>query len=130
MGHMWINAFVVTAMVMQEMCQDICEPSCNRRAIGDGECDDGCNTAACDYAGGDCYGTDVKTIFCEACQCLDPNPSARCDSICDDFVGDGVCDDLCNTAACDYDGGDCCGSEVDTMWCEACECLDPTMSGK
>ena len=25
---------------------------------------------------------------------------------------------------CNYDGGDCCGDNVDTQYCSVCECLD------
>ena len=41
------------------------------------------------------------------------------------WKGDNYCDDGNNNAGCDYDGGDCCGSNVDTTWCNDCECLDP-----
>ena len=30
------------------------------------------------------------------------------------WVGDGFCDDMTNSFQCNYDGGDCCGSNVDT----------------
>ena len=40
------------------------------------------------------------------------------------WKGDGWCDDMNNVASCDYDGGDCCGSNVDTTYCDECECLD------
>ena len=43
-------------------------------------------------------------------------------------IGDGYCDDHLNTQYCDYDGGDCCGPEVDTTYCSACECLDVNYS--
>ena len=41
------------------------------------------------------------------------------------WKGDNSCDDGNNNAGCDFDGGDCCGSNVDTTWCDDCECLDP-----
>ena len=28
------------------------------------------------------------------------------------MIGDSVCDDATNNAACEYDGGDCCGETV------------------
>ena len=28
------------------------------------------------------------------------------------MIGDSVCDDVTNNAACEYDGGDCCGETV------------------
>ena len=33
-----------------------------------------------------------------------------------------------NVASCDYDGGDCCGDNVVTTYCESCECLDPAFA--
>ena len=37
---------------------------------------------------------------------------------------DGSCDDENNNEACFFDGGDCCGSNVDTNWCTVCQCLE------
>ena len=42
------------------------------------------------------------------------------------WQGDGSCDDENNKASCDYDGGDCCGDNVDTTYCTQCLCLDPS----
>ena len=44
--------------------------------------------------------------------------------------GDGICDDGNNHAGCEYDGGDCCGSNVHTTHCKKCQCLDPNYQGK
>ena len=41
-----------------------------------------------------------------------------------DWVGDGICDDGNNNHYCNYDGGDCCGSDVNTNYCYECQCLD------
>ena len=41
------------------------------------------------------------------------------------YKGDNYCDDENNNANCDYDGGDCCGDNVDTSYCTQCLCLDP-----
>ena len=38
------------------------------------------------------------------------------------YVGDGYCDDVSNTATCGYDGGDCCGDNVNTLFCFTCAC--------
>ena len=40
------------------------------------------------------------------------------------WKGDGYCDDENNNDGCDYDGGDCCGDDVNTQYCSACQCLD------
>ena len=41
------------------------------------------------------------------------------------FTGDNYCDDENNNEECEWDGGDCCGYDVSTWFCWACECLDP-----
>ena len=37
---------------------------------------------------------------------------------------DNFCDELNNNVGCDWDGGDCCGSDVDTSFCTECACLE------
>merc|ERR1711884_27389 len=38
------------------------------------------------------------------------------------WKGDGFCDDENNNAGCAYDGGDCCGTNVNTTYCTECKC--------
>ena len=38
------------------------------------------------------------------------------------WIGDGECDDATNNAECGYDGGDCCGDDVKTDYCNECIC--------
>ena len=45
------------------------------------------------------------------------------------WEGDDYCDDGCNNAANNFDGGDCCGSDVDTTWCTQCQCLEGGSGG-
>ena len=45
------------------------------------------------------------------------------------WFGDNYCDDENNNAECGWDGGDCCGDNVNTQYCSACECLDPSAGG-
>ena len=40
------------------------------------------------------------------------------------WIGDGYCDDINNNLDCTYDGGDCCGSNVNTESCSECLCLE------
>ena len=47
-----------------------------------------------------------------------------------ELKNNGYCNDESNTDVCDYDGdgmgnSDCCGDNVNTDHCSACECLDP-----
>lgn len=104
---------------------------------GDGNCDDENNTCKCGWDGGDCcvktVGGAVKTSFCKACKCLDPESKSdsNCEGTCKlpNYKGDGNCDDENNNCGCAYDGGDCCAKslkkKVNTQYCKECKCLDP-----
>ena len=39
------------------------------------------------------------------------------------LVGNGFCNDETNNAACNFDGGDCCGCDVNQEHCSKCKCL-------
>ena len=39
------------------------------------------------------------------------------------MIGNGYCNDEANTAECNYDGGDCCGSCINSEYCTECICL-------
>merc|ERR1712045_423016 len=99
---------------------------------GDGFCDDGNNNAGCDFDGGDCCGDDVNTQYCQECECLEAPPSTAAPTTTEEptacefpqWVGDNFCDDGNNTPGCDYDGGDCCGDDVNTTYCSLCECME------
>ena len=62
----------------------------------------------------------MKIILYFLCPCLDCQNS--------NTKGDGVCDDRINIEECEYDGGDCCGSNVNDKRCSVCQCLDPNYS--
>ena len=128
----------------------ICPPVCIEMK-GDGTCDDYCNTLNCEYDGGDCCGDNVQCgPGSSDCQCLNgaitttttattttttTTTTTRttttvgqgsCNDYsvgyCDNRVGDNFCDDECNFSDCGYDGGDCCGPNVDTRYCYDCVC--------
>jgi len=42
----------------------------------------------------------------------------------DFWIGDGYCDDDNNFFDCNYDGGDCCGPDVNTQYCYECICME------
>ena len=61
------------------------------------------------------------------------NPTTTTNQInpCDyfnDYIGDGYCEDETNLAECNHDGGDCCGDDVNTVFCKECIChpINPT----
>ena len=54
-------------------------------------------------------------------------PPEACES--PEWFGDNYCDDDNNNEECGWDGGDCCGDNVNTQYCTACECLDPNGGG-
>ena len=55
-----------------------------------------------------------------------PPPGGSCGS--PQWKGDNYCDDENNNEGCEWDGGDCCGDDVNTTYCSVCECLDPNGS--
>ena len=57
----------------------------------------------------------------------DPMISVGCQK--PDLKENGHCEDETNSVYCEFDGGDCCGSNVVTTFCSACQCLDPNYSG-
>ena len=92
----------------------------------DGYCDDGNNNEACWFDGGDCCGYHVITAFCLECICLEGGgeSSGGTTPSCNGWLGDGYCDDINNNLECSYDGGDCCGPNVNTQYCSECLCLE------
>jgi hypothetical protein len=46
-----------------------------------------------------------------------------CDS---PVIGDGYCDDRFNFGICNFDNGDCCGSNVNKLFCLNCFCFQET----
>ena len=101
-------------------------------------CDDDANNYICNYDGGDCCGG--FTDYCYVCQCIGggvpgggwgttapPTDNGACYK--PSWIGDGYCDDSTNSEVCQYDGGDCCGSNVNPQYCSECLCLDPSGSG-
>ena len=89
--------------------------------IDDGYCDDSTNNRNCYFDGGDCCGSNVNTNYCTECICLEGivAVSGGCNQ---EWIGDGYCDDINNNLNCNYDGGDCCGSNVNTQYCTECQC--------
>ena len=53
-------------------------------------------------------------------QCESKTSNSPCQG--GNYVGDGYCDDDFNIEECNWDGGDCCGDNVNTQWCRYCKC--------
>ena len=49
------------------------------------------------------------------------DPTEQCDFY-NYYIGDGYCDDVTNLPECNHDGGDCCGDDVKTDYCNECIC--------
>ena len=45
-----------------------------------------------------------------------------CESVVPYYIGDAYCDDENNNDDCNFDGGDCCGPNVNTQYCTECIC--------
>merc|ERR1711981_132703 len=101
---------------------------CPTSYVGDNYCDDECNNEDNGFDGGDCCGDNVNEQYCSACDCLEmPETTQAPDgSNCEipHWFGDSYCDDENNNADCGFDGGDCCGDNVNTTYCSACDCLE------
>ena len=48
--------------------------------------------------------------------------STGCGSTNTHWIGDGFCDDETNNVGCNFDGGDCCVTNVNTNYCTECTC--------
>ncbi|MEC9465796.1 MAG: LNR domain-containing protein [Myxococcota bacterium] len=106
------------------------DPGCDCPAsfIGDGFCDSDCNTAECNFDGGDCDEPADCAVGCtstmlgdgtcdDACNVVscsydygDCSSTEVCSDLCAGWASDGYCDLSCNTDPCAWDGGDCCAS--------------------
>merc|ERR1711994_354631 len=72
---------------------------------------------------------DWVNSYVSLCESTDPAPTNEPPTGCalPAWKGDDYCDDENNTAACDWDGGDCCNNTNEGWdnFCTACQCLDP-----
>lgn len=99
----------------------LCAPGCVERWIGDGDCDEKCNTEACRFDNGDCIDTSgaAEAAISEttALEMLGSDDAECAPGCLIRNVGDLFCDEDCNNAQCNSDGGDC---EEECSW----NCLD------
>ena len=57
--------------------------------------------------------------LCSECKCK----TGRTNKITNAKVGNGICNDETNIGDCNFDGGDCCGTCVNSKYCSECECI-------
>ena len=57
--------------------------------------------------------------LCTDCECK----TGDTDKFTNARVGNGLCNDETNVDNCNFDGGDCCGTCVNSKYCSACECI-------
>merc|ERR1712087_301492 len=107
----------------------LCNPGCEGRSIGDGECNPQCNTSSCFWDRQDCLASNtgckadchpdwIGDGYCdEACfnakckwdrrDCLDKKQKPCADDCMPSLLADGECDAACNIESCEFDQGDC-----------------------
>ena len=138
--------------VLTHYCLDCkcLDPETNKHTVqnvlvGDGYCHDVTNKAECNFDGNDCCGFCINTEFCIECECHSNYNLSKyfhqiiymfyvtltnkwlfvlaCNIFMQHWVGDGFCDDQTNSPDCYFDGGDCCGTDVNNLLCTTCECI-------
>ena len=96
--------------------------------VGGGWCQDYNNHEGCNFDGGDCCGPNNIYILCTECLCLGTATTSGTTTTSGEciqsWIGDGWCDDENNNDGCNFDGGDCCGDNVNTQYCSECLCLN------
>ena len=101
------------------------------KLIGDGKCHIATNTEECGWDGGDCCELTCDHDNCGVFwgyTCKDPSV------VCEEnkhYLGDGKCHEITNTAACGYDGGDCCEATCEHEDCGVhwgYRCMDPSIN--
>eukprot|EP00903_Cladosiphon_okamuranus_P005790 g5737.t1 len=128
-----------------EITVEMVEHCHNAGNIGNGYCDEGNNTAECNYDGGDCCECTCESpvdadddYICTEFACVDPEASCvDDDSITIDMldacdwvtgIGNGWCNIGNNIPECNYDGGDCCECTCQVQFSNGCQqfaCVDP-----
>ena len=66
------------------------------------------------FDGGDCCGTCVNFGRCKFCEC-DGNVTGN--GVPNALVANGICNNETNNKDCNYDGFDCCGSDINQDFC-------------
>ena len=62
-------------------------------------------------------------MFKNICKC-GPSETTTVGACSQDWIADWYCDDTNNNLHFSYDGGDCCGSNVNAQYCTECICYD------
>ena len=90
----------------------------NVATIGNAFCDDANNNKECNYDGGDCCGLCKSTEYCTICECLLDEGEYHVAGTLSTSILNGNCDHALNKAECNFDAGDCCGSNSNNGFCK------------
>ena len=84
--------------------------------VANSVCNNEANNAECNFDGGDCTtNTSTTTQPTTTGQgSTNPTTTGGCNT---GWIGDTYCDDINNNLYCNYDGGDCCGPNINTGDC-------------
>jgi hypothetical protein len=113
--------------VITEHCEDcaclgnITSGEITNSFVGNSLCNDEMNNLNCNYDGGDCCGYNINLEHCSECTCFHQETCLA--GVSHAFIGDSVCNDETNNAGCNYDGGDCCGYNINSEHCTECTCF-------
>lgn len=95
---------------------------CTKERVGDGVCNDNCNTAEFQYDDYDCCSIFIWSEQCIDCSCHLSgvrHPDFLCSA---HRAGNFRCEDACNFYHYDYDGLDCCSEIINSDYCDICTC--------
>ena len=125
-NHVWPEDFFTKSRgqkVFLSWPVPTCAPGCPNSWLGDGFCDEACNTTACGFDNDDCIGPNVTTRASRFSAWSDwgssyssrLNPQKYCAPGCPDtWLGDRFCDRSCNKLECGFDAGDCGPNDLHT----------------
>ena len=122
-----VDTFCINCLCLEEGNRRPSVFCSNSLMIGDGICDDGCNTVENQYDLNDCCLPLLTDMNCKVCQCLNqvdegiPFESSKHYCL-RQKIGDGKCHDECNNEQYQFDHMDCCHEQIIDSMCQSCIC--------
>ena len=96
--------------------------NCSKEMIGDGICNDNCNSFVFDFDQFDCCLNKIRNDFCIDCICHEDGSVHKMNLCSYSRIGNERCEDECNSPMYDYDDFDCCGEIINDFHCDDCIC--------